>query len=175
MSLRSGGVRLACRAVRQVEVPFVDLPAFLCPGLLRTTRSESSRCHQRQLHSTPERPSLFQQDFLNTPSSLESLRVVAPVNKLPHQCSGCGALTQTLDKDEPGFFDLKRKSVKQYLMGIPGATESKEDVVFRESIQRAKENNPYFVKKFGFNLLPSREGKCSEPSTPDSTNVLQNL
>jgi hypothetical protein len=147
MSLRIGGARLVRRAVGRLEGPIVELPAFLCPALIRSARSPYYQ--QRNLHST------------QTSAPIKPLSVVGPPNRLPQQCSGCGALSQTVDESEPGFFDLKRKSVKLYLSGVSGTTSSEEDATFNRSLELAKENDPQFAEKFGFSFSPRRESKRS--------------
>ncbi|ROV89214.1 hypothetical protein VMCG_09895 [Cytospora schulzeri] len=49
------------------------------------------------------------------PAAQESVSQPIPVRKLPVQCAGCGALSQTAVPDEPGHFGLDRKSVRSYL------------------------------------------------------------
>ncbi|KAI9741265.1 MAG: hypothetical protein M1834_002981 [Cirrosporium novae-zelandiae] len=41
-----------------------------------------------------------------------------PLRLLPRSCPGCGAITQWIDKDEPGFYDLNRKSVRTYVAAL---------------------------------------------------------
>ncbi|ROV95126.1 hypothetical protein VSDG_05802 [Cytospora chrysosperma] len=50
------------------------------------------------------------------PSAQEHVSVqLTPVRKLPVQCAGCGALSQTAVPDQPGYFDLGRKAVRSYV------------------------------------------------------------
>lgn len=37
------------------------------------------------------------------------------VRRIPLQCTGCGAFTQTTDPTQAGYFNLERKSVQEYL------------------------------------------------------------
>ncbi|KAK0705013.1 hypothetical protein B0H67DRAFT_592960 [Lasiosphaeris hirsuta] len=92
-------------------------PAFLCPALRRSQfdalrqrpRQAGPSLHTRRLHvqaTTTENP------HLNT----------GPSKTLPLQCSGCGAMSQTTLSGQPGYFDLSRRLVKEYL----GLIEQKE-------------------------------------------------
>lgn len=169
MSLRSGGSGLLRRAILQLEAtPTAELPAFLCPGLLTFSPSRTNKYLQpRRFHSTPKHNECLPPVASNTATFLKPSKIL-PVNKLPLQCSGCGALTQTLDKDEPGFFDLKRKSVKQYLVGTSEAGPSKEAEVFEQSIKLAKESDPLFAETIGLEPLASKQSTYfSESRYPD--------
>lgn len=168
MSLRTGGRRLAYRALNIFEVSILDIPAFLCPGLIRTSRNQVSHDYpqRRKLHVAREEASLLQPDLSNDLTHIKTLQVAASTNRLPPQCSGCGALSQTIEKDEPGYFDLKRKSVKQYLAGTHSANKSAEDTIFEQAIQRAKEHGPQFANKLGFSILPRRQNLVKSIEAP---------
>jgi genetic interactor of prohibitins 3, mitochondrial len=61
--------------------------------------------------------------------------VAAPIAKLPTSCPGCGALSQTVKKDEAGYFSVGRGAVKHYLK--PHSTlKSAEDEIFEAALQR---------------------------------------
>ena len=47
------------------------------------------------------------------------------LRRLPLQCTGCGAFTQTTDPAQAGFFNLQRRAVQEYL----GFTEPKAPTV----------------------------------------------
>ncbi|KAK6211966.1 hypothetical protein LQW54_005493 [Pestalotiopsis sp. IQ-011] len=64
-----------------------------------------------------------------------------PVRKLPGQCTGCGALSQTSHPEQPGYFDLGRKVVRRYI-GLeqpqqrrPKAQDREEEEIFRRTIE----------------------------------------
>lgn len=44
-----------------------------------------------------------------------SLLTQSELLQLPALCPGCGAYAQTIHSDEPGFYDIKRKSVKSFV------------------------------------------------------------
>lgn len=61
------------------------------------------------------------------------------VIQLPHQCSGCGALAQTSDDEELGFYSLGRRSVKAFLYANTRQNRIKSDEVQNiESLQKSK-------------------------------------
>ena len=61
--------------------------------------------------------------------------------RLPLQCPGCGAFSQTVSPDEPGYFDLKRYSTMEYL-GLREPKKSypdrvrQDDMVVQEAMRR---------------------------------------
>ncbi|ETS78860.1 hypothetical protein PFICI_08713 [Pestalotiopsis fici W106-1] len=132
---------------KEVSTTALELPVFLCPSLaahnarpqvlagqVLSSRSQwrlpSSRC----LHvptSTPTAAHIVENDVHD----------VKPIRKLPAQCTGCGALSQTSHSDQPGYFDLGRKVVRRYI-GLEQpqqrqlkASEREEDEVFRRTIE----------------------------------------
>lgn len=159
------GIRIASRAVRQVEHhSSVDLPAFLCPALLGTQQHRGLSQQRRKLHTTPETSS-----SIRDPISLESLPIkrtaksvkeAAAVAKLPPQCPGCGAITQTIEKDEPGFYNLKRQTIRHFLedTSVGGASE-KENAVIEESLKLAAEFNPELAASIRMELAPKEPSK----------------
>lgn len=59
-----------------------------------------------------------------------------PARKLPVQCAGCGALSQTAVPDEPGYFNLDRKAVKAYLGLLKEEhRQSSDDGILRDALQ----------------------------------------
>ena len=55
---------------------------------------------------------------------------------MPSQCAGCGALSQTILKDEAGFYTLTRRSVKDYTAAA-APQESKEDTIVKAALDNA--------------------------------------
>ncbi|KAI2611528.1 uncharacterized protein GGS25DRAFT_483084 [Hypoxylon fragiforme] len=51
----------------------------------------------------------------STETSSEIIPQDLPIKKLPRQCRGCGALSQTTLPNQPGYFDLGRKAVRNFL------------------------------------------------------------
>jgi hypothetical protein len=136
--IMSKGVRLAGRAVRQYGVPVADLPVFLCPGLLRfpsvqpKPRPQESR---RTLYQASQQRHITS---IASKSSGSLPTVLAPLlGILPQQCTGCGALSQTVDKEAPGFYTPTRKSILQYLEGTPTSIKSAEDEIVKAALENA--------------------------------------
>ncbi len=95
----------------------IELPVFLCPAfsrfvhcapkLFRSLHIISSH-EQRQLARLPySDANLLPKETLEDPIKNSS--------RLPRQCAGCGAFSQTSDNGEPGYYSLSRRSVKAFL------------------------------------------------------------
>lgn len=122
----------------------IELPAFLCPGLFRevsrslhqrlpltssNTRKNVNRSQQRLLHLKSSKPGGYA-----IPDSFSSK------TSLPQQCGGCGALSQTVDRQDPGFYSITRRSVKNYLNGgycdeLKDSQKQLENQIFQASLQ----------------------------------------
>jgi hypothetical protein len=134
----SGSVRFAGRLAKQVGIPVADLPVFLCPGILRFPFLPSSR---KPKEPPPCRFQAPQQRHISsiTPSHSGSLpTVLAPLlERLPQQCAGCGALSQTVNKEAPGFYTPTRNSILQYLERNSSSRRSAEDDIVRSALENA--------------------------------------
>ncbi|KAH7407549.1 hypothetical protein BKA64DRAFT_597234 [Cadophora sp. MPI-SDFR-AT-0126] len=130
-------IRIVRRVVRQVGIPLVDIPTFLCPAILRTP-SIPSQCNQRPSNSTP--PASQRRHISSTAPKVppKPQGTGKPsLQKLPQQCAGCGALSQTVDSDGHGFYTLTRKSVKTFVEGASAQGLSAEDEIVRSALERA--------------------------------------
>ncbi|KAF3766338.1 hypothetical protein M406DRAFT_236635, partial [Cryphonectria parasitica EP155] len=106
------------------------LPLYLCPAAARAfstlsrggpkraaAPSSAPRCRLPLLPLSQSRKShaeavgRWNEEDVSSSSSAEPV----PVRKLPVQCHGCGALSQTAVPDQPGYYDLNRKAVKVFL------------------------------------------------------------
>ncbi|KAK4454957.1 hypothetical protein QBC34DRAFT_445307 [Podospora aff. communis PSN243] len=90
------------------------LPVFLCPALQRAPFSIGSLGHRPLTRRHVQTRRLHAQAAAHSPSGAEHLHTPKP-RLLPVQCSGCGALSQTTTPGVPGYFDLQRRSVAEYL------------------------------------------------------------
>ncbi|KAK4197585.1 hypothetical protein QBC40DRAFT_285218 [Triangularia verruculosa] len=104
-----------------------ELPLYLCPAfrslstVANAPRSrpsiphyrQNAPCQFRQLRRLHEQSSSKE----HTSDAPEAIAppAEAPKKTLPPQCTGCGALSQTAVPDEAGYYDLSRKSVRQWL------------------------------------------------------------
>ena len=66
------------------------------------------------------------------------------LRRLPLQCTGCGAFTQTTDAGQAGFFDLQRRAVQEYLGLIEPKARTVDEAVEEENrvIEEALSNLP---------------------------------
>lgn len=89
-----------------------SVPLFLCPALASYVgiidpsikiHAKSSRTRTRQLHI---QTGISSTNKLPTPSQLL---------ELPQSCPGCGAFTQLVSPDQPGFYSTSRQSVKAFV------------------------------------------------------------
>jgi hypothetical protein len=57
---------------------------------------------------------------------------------LPVVCSGCGALSQTAEPDQAGYYDLERKAVKTYLGLLPEEKKRvrNEDLIVQDALKK---------------------------------------
>ncbi|KLO91418.1 uncharacterized protein LW93_8662 [Fusarium fujikuroi] len=119
-----------------------SVPLFLCPAV-----GASSRFH-RTWKVTPLPTPIYTrrlnhtettvQDVPITTSESSSLGLETPKRRLPLNCTGCGAFTQTSDPQMLGYFDPESKRVKKWLN--PKAfehqhTASQEDGVVDEVLK----------------------------------------
>jgi hypothetical protein len=134
----SGSVRLARRIARQVAIPVADLPTFLCPGILRITHLQPSQHSPKLAQSLPRAPQRRQitSNTFNGPISL-STGPGPLLESLPQQCPGCGALSQTVDQDQPGFYTRSRKAVRNYLQNKSFPKSSEEDDIVKAALENA--------------------------------------
>lgn len=118
------------------EIPTV--PSFLCPALSHAPAHRPSptqakcfssfyrRCTQAAARAQTEEPQTAHSSKLD-----ETL--------LPLSCSGCGALAQTVDSSQAGFYTITRPAIKTYLRH--GAKEvTSENAAFSEAVQKADSN-----------------------------------
>ncbi|KAK1997630.1 hypothetical protein LX36DRAFT_700826 [Colletotrichum falcatum] len=98
-----------------------EVPVYLCPSLgagsarhtfapvaetHRRLPNRQRRCVHVEANATAEASPL--------PPTAETTHKIS-TKKLPLQCSGCGALSQTTNAGQAGYYDLSRKAVKEFL------------------------------------------------------------
>ncbi|KAH8811811.1 hypothetical protein F5884DRAFT_700589 [Xylogone sp. PMI_703] len=168
MSLAGRSARIINRTTRYLE-PVAELPIFLCPGLLRSTPRPQQRAEHHLLRNNHEFPRRkfhvsipIQEDTHNAPDSLKT-------RTLPEQCAGCGALSQTVHKEEPGYFSLNRKSVKEYLGLLPVSRIAKEEALIQK---RLEDVDKELAQSLGFNK-PAQTNQPLEPPVCDRCHNLK--
>lgn len=133
----STSTRIARRAVRQIGTVVAEIPAFLCPGIPRTA-CQPVRCldkSQRRFSPALQRRNITSV-ARDDPRPATTSRVPY-LERLPQQCAGCGALSQTVDSEGPGFYTLTRKSVKSFVGGTSSAGLRKEDEILKAALENA--------------------------------------
>ncbi|KAI1139673.1 hypothetical protein F5Y05DRAFT_379722 [Hypoxylon sp. FL0543] len=121
----------------------VELPVFLCPSLnplshyqrlgtvasstrVRTSRWKvQHRCLHMQAEASVE---------TSPPPNIEIKQPIS-TQRLPKQCRGCGALSQTAFPNQPGYFDLGRKAVQNYLNPQGADRSRREDKVYEDALK----------------------------------------
>lgn len=96
-----------------------SVPLFLCPAVGASSRFHRTPkatplptpIHTRRLNHTEATI----QDAPITTSENSSLGLEIPKRRLPLNCTGCGAFTQTSDPQMLGYFDPESKRVKKWL------------------------------------------------------------
>lgn len=84
-----------------------------------------------------------------------------PIEKLPRQCTGCGALSQLSFPGQPGFYDLNRKAVRKFL-GVEVQKPRpirEEEKVAEDAIKRLAQQG-VDVEALGLVTPPSENVNC---------------
>ena len=108
------------RTINLLKSRSSSIPLFLCPSLASVGRWRL-RPRRQQLHLDAASTSLHR---FPTPSQLLDL---------PRSCPGCGAYTQTISPEQPGFYGNNRKSVKAFIGRkgqCPGEGDHGESEIF---------------------------------------------
>lgn len=130
--------RFAQRVVRHAGVPIIELPVFLCPGILKIAIQRQPRCYSKQTRPFSRSSNNWQtttllSDDLSNPKGVPTI----VRRSLPLQCSGCGAFSQAVDKDGAGFYALTRKTVRSYLYSGSSLKPSAEDEIIKVALEKA--------------------------------------
>ncbi|KAE9375444.1 hypothetical protein N431DRAFT_542972 [Stipitochalara longipes BDJ] len=130
----SRSARLAGRVARQVGIPVVDLPVFLCPRILRFSTSQTYEPRPNRFQASQRR---YITSVTSTPVAASPKTLAPLLEKLPQQCPGCGALSQTADQNAPGFYTPTRKSIRKYLEEGCSLRKSAEDEIVKAALENA--------------------------------------
>lgn len=130
--------------------PSNSVPLFLCPSLAGAGVGHVSIQRPRTLASqsrvaTPRRSQRFLHTEIHPKDATTPYEPVLPAQKsddtserkLPTNCSGCGAFTQTNDASQLGYFDMTSKRVRKWFKSGDRKTEleaTKEDNVVSEAL-----------------------------------------
>ncbi|KAI0804958.1 hypothetical protein GGR55DRAFT_308751 [Xylaria sp. FL0064] len=166
----------------------LELPIYLCPSvralsyyLLRPGARALSRLRcapwtatrRRCLHmqansSTAVAPRLDSSAAAAT--TVATTRSV-PTRTLPRQCTGCGALSQTADPNQPGYFSLRRNAVRRYL-GMDGSSGylRHEDQIYADALRQLDaedlEEQGVDVRALALSLPPVDSKPTAPPRKP---------
>ena len=85
------------------------VPRFVCP--VRTAYSSWTSRSRCQVPSIQKR----RQHVETVAATTHDLPTPQQLLDLPRSCPGCGAFTQAVSPDQPGFYSTNRKSVKAFI------------------------------------------------------------
>lgn len=147
-----------------------NLPLYLCPAAARACSTLSRASSSRVLSTAAPSSRLSslrqtRQLHVEAAQSQDDATVLDPnpVRKLPTQCHGCGALSQTVVPDQPGYYDLNRKAVGSFLGLLKEERRARpEDDVVQASLRSLGEDK---LKEIGIDL------KSFAPKSPESKNT----
>lgn len=122
--------------VRQIGGIYHEIPAFLCPALSKTRQNISGTW----VHPSSRRPFSHSNKNSLEQNTYDSVPLGAAANdtRLPLQCSGCGAFSQTANKYEAGYYSLGRRHVRAFMGQLDGKASRKqsEAELVQESLHR---------------------------------------
>lgn len=129
-ALRSGWLRRAL----SIDKNRAALPApFLCPAV--AVAHCFVRPPQQSFHLQSRRLHL---EHGNSTDEVQTDLPQLPARALPLQCSGCGALSQSANAGQAGYFSLDRKAVRSYLGLLkPEKRVRDEDQVLQDVLRNA--------------------------------------
>lgn len=137
MSICSVGTRGIRRSIASIESPTAELPAFLCPILLKNAYTRPRTIQHDDVEKTRRilRPRQVRYLSTSTEGSVVKGFGISPsaLARLPRQCPGCGAHTQFVDKGEAGYYTLKKASIRAYL----DDDVSKEEEIISAALKNA--------------------------------------
>lgn len=101
--------------------------------------------------------------FSTTPFQSKEVTAEELAEALPVCCPGCGAFTQTVEPEEPGYYGGNRKQTRKLIASHKGTTdkenvapEARESIEVAESAAIEEEAAP----------LPEQTGATEEPTAP---------
>lgn len=121
-NLRLGVLRLNPRYPRQ---PALTIPSF------RITPPTANSITRHGLHT----PRLFSTTRFQPQAAIENLTDVLPVC-----CPGCGAFSQTVEPDEPGYYGASRKQTRKLLASRQQAIEERSTELGFEGISTIQDS-----------------------------------
>ena len=124
-------------------------------------RNERATCslrkHRRQLHID------------SVPNANHGIPTHSQLLSLPRSCPGCGAWTQIVDPDQPGFYTTNRKSVKAFIAGHEQATEYGESDALKNVVEHADDSLLWQLGLHGARDQGADDGRTSPISQTSTT------
>ncbi|OTB05410.1 hypothetical protein M426DRAFT_319945, partial [Hypoxylon sp. CI-4A] len=168
----------------------VDLPLFLCPsinvawrrrrlGPAASSQGQASRwsIQRRCLHVQADEASTEATEAI--PPHNTSSQQSYSTQKLPKQCRGCGALSQTTFPNQPGYYDLGRKAVRSYLRPQEEHRSRHEDKIYENALkhfdQEDLKKKGVDVEALALSMVPPDTNQRPPPKVPlcDRCHLLQ--
>lgn len=111
------------------------VPVLLYPLPVTHLTSRPTQRHKGRRRNEQER--LFHSEPAST--ATQDLPIRSQVLDLPRSCPGCGAYSQLVSPDQPGFYSMNRKSVKTFLARYepPRSQPHEESATFCRSLAAA--------------------------------------
>ena len=124
-------MRAAVRALNKPSFQKWTIPGFLCPFVESAKAPTAlSRSRLASWPWTSQRRCLHVED--GSPIKEDVVPPLAVVQKLPLNCPGCGAYTQTLNPQEAGFYPPTQKRLRNFL-----ASQQNSDARVRQEEEAA--------------------------------------
>ncbi|KAM0321723.1 hypothetical protein ACHAQA_009962 [Verticillium albo-atrum] len=155
-----------------------EVPGYLCPALSLSPqrghavppRRELAFGQRRCLHVEPN-PS---EPLEGLPANATDANAAA-LAKLPLQCHGCGAFTQTTEPEQAGYYDLNRKSVQKFAASEDEYDvrkgEIEEDFVVTKALEGLDERKLHELGIDPRTLLAGEDLETDIPSFPPAPNA----
>lgn len=158
----SGRTSLSRRALNPLlSFDSVRLPVFLCPAVLRATHTfdYSQPCRTGRLLKQRGCATQLRKLHVEKEASVENTNDVVStldiIGRLPLQCPGCGAFSQTFEAGEAGFYTTTRRIVAEFIdSAVESNNISEEDSIVRQALEKL---DPKAQSEFG---LQSQDISC---------------
>lgn len=149
-----------CRANILARASPLTLGAYPYPPISSVAYSRPWATQLCSLYAQPLPRRLHAQSH-EAPSVAGKSHEKAILKRLPLQCTGCGAFTQTVDPASAGYFNLGRKAVREYL-GLVQTKSPKKEVPDEDRVVVEALNNfpPEQLEALGLSrdsLIPDSE------------------
>jgi hypothetical protein len=106
--------------------------------------------------------------FSTTPIQRKEVTAEELAEVLPVCCPGCGAFTQTIEPDEPGYYGGNRKQTRKLIASHKGAVDKEKSVIkFTEPIEVA--DGVIEQEEAVSDPLPEQTGAAEESTAPVPT------